>query len=53
MGVPLQPDEDLTDLAGIASACRVEPYPTPGPVEEFAVEERFQTGYLPTDRPFR
>lgn len=53
MGVPFQTSEDLADLTSIAGACRIEPHPAPRPVEEFIVEERFQTGNLPADGPFR
>ncbi len=44
MGVPFQTSEDLANLTSIAGACRIEPHPAPRPVEEFTVEERFQTG---------
>lgn len=53
MGVLFQTSEDLADLTSVAGACRIEPHPAPRPVEEFTVEERFQTGNLPADGPFR
>lgn len=53
VGIPLQTGKDLADLVGIAGASRIEPHPAPRPVEEFTVEERFQTGNLPADGPFR